>query len=159
MGMSENIDLDANTFRMVCAQHGIAVTHQRQVLYEVMLGMAGHPSPEEIFAEVRQRIPAVSLATVYKNIHIFVENGILREMSLHHGSQRLEINERAHHHLVCSRCKAITDIAAEDIDLIPQHRDLGVGFKVERYSVDVIGLCADCQQSGPSAIPSGLSAK
>ncbi len=148
MSMSQHMDLDASTFRAVCAQHGIAVTHQRQVLYEVMQGMAGHPSPEEIFAEVRKRVPAVSLATVYNNIHIFVENGILREVSLHHGSQRLEMNEREHHHLVCSRCKAITDIAAEGIELIPQHRDLGVGFHVERYSVDVIGLCAACQQTG-----------
>ena len=145
MTMSENTGLEGDSFRSVCAQHGIAVTHQRQVLYEVMQGMSGHPSPEEIFAEVRQRIPAVSLATVYKNIHVFVENGILREVSLHHGSQRLEMNERQHHHLVCSRCKAITDIAAEGIDLIPQHSDLGVGFQVERYSVDVIGVCAECQ--------------
>ena len=152
------MDVDAGTFRNVCAQHGIAMTHQRQVLYEVMQGMAGHPSPEEIFAEVRQRIPAVSLATVYKNIHIFVENGILREVSLHHGSQRLEMNERQHHHLVCSRCKTITDIDAEGIALIPQHRDLGVGFQVERYAVDVIGLCARCQQSDNGA-SLALSAK
>ena len=123
-----------------------------------MQGMAGHPSPEEIFAEVRRRIPAVSLATVYKNIHIFVENGILREVSLHHGSQRLEMNEREHHHLVCSRCKAITDIAAEGIDLIPRHRDLGVGFHVERYSVDVIGLCAECQRSSNEVVPELLTA-
>ena len=152
MSISQNIDLDAGTFRTVCAQHGIAVTHQRQVLYEVMQGMAGHPSPEEIFAEVRKRIPAVSLATVYKNIHIFVENGILREVSLHHGSQRLELHQREHHHLVCTRCKAITDIAAEGIALLPQHRDLGVGFRVERYSVDVIGLCAACQRAGKEVL-------
>ncbi len=152
MSISQNIDLDAGTFRTVCAEHGIAVTHQRQVLYEVMQAMAGHPSPEEIFAEVRKRIPAVSLATVYKNIHIFVENGILREVSLHHGSQRLELHQREHHHLVCTRCKAITDIAAEGISLLPQHRDLGVGFRVERYSVDVIGLCAECQRAGKEVL-------
>ena len=151
MDMSQKPSLDVSAFRAVCAQHGIGMTHQRHVLYEVMQGMTGHPSPEAIFAEVRQRIPAVSLATVYKNIHIFVEHGILREVSLHHGSQRLEMNERQHHHLVCSRCKTITDIGAEGIALTPQHTDLGVGFQVERYSVDVIGLCAQCQQSGAEA--------
>ncbi|WP_263381362.1 Fur family transcriptional regulator [Granulicella arctica] len=149
--MSQNLGHGGSTFRDVCAQHGIAMTHQRQVLYEVMQGMAGHPSPEEIFAEVRRRIPAISLATVYKNIHIFVENGILREVSLHHGSQRLEISDQDHYHLVCSRCKAITDITAEDIELIPKQKHLGVGFLVERYSVDVIGLCARCQHSAEEA--------
>ena len=47
--------------------------------------MDGHPSPEEVYAAVRERIPAISLATVYKNIHLFVESGVLREVSMHHG--------------------------------------------------------------------------
>ena len=138
----------STTFRDLCAEHGIAVTHQRQVLYEVMQGMTGHPSPEEIYAEVKEKIPAISLATVYKNIHLFVESGVLREVSLHHGSQRVEMNETDHHHMVCSRCKAISDIAADELGLPPEHQVLRGGFLVERYSVDVIGLCVSCQQAG-----------
>ena len=124
------------------------MTHQRQVLYEVMQGMEGHPSPEEIYAEVKEKIPAISLATVYKNIHLFVESGVLREVSLHHGSQRVEMNERDHHHMVCSRCKAITDIDAEELGLADERKTLPGGFLVERYSVDVIGVCAECQEEG-----------
>jgi len=135
------------TFRDVCETHGIAVTHQRQVLYEVMQGMDGHPSPEEIYAQVREKIPSISLATVYKNIHLFVESGVLREVSLHHGSQRVEMNEREHHHLVCSKCKGITDIDAEELganDLLAG-KQLPGGFMAQRYAVDVIGICANCQ--------------
>jgi Fur family peroxide stress response transcriptional regulator len=139
------------SFRELCAEHGIAVTHQRQVLWEVMRGMDGHPSPEEVFARVKQQIPAISLATVYKNIHLFVESGVLREVSLHHGSQRVEMNEHEHHHMVCSRCKAITDIAAEALDLPPQPKVLPGGFQVERYSVDVIGICSKCQSEAQPA--------
>ncbi len=139
---------DGTTFRALCSEHGIAVTHQRQVLYEVMQGMDGHPSPEEIFAKVKREIPAISLATVYKNIHLFVESGVLREVSLHHGSRRVEMNEREHHHLVCSRCKAITDIDAEKLSMdLSRAKKLAGGFLVERYSVDVIGVCAGCQQA------------
>lgn len=117
------------------------------MLYEVMRTMEGHPSPEEIYAEVRRRIPAISLATIYKNIHLFVESGVLREVSLHHGSQRVEMNEVEHHHLVCSRCKAIADIAPEELELPACRRELPGGFLVERYSVDVIGICSKCQGS------------
>ena len=133
------------TFRELCTEHGIAVTHQRQVLYEVMQGMDGHPSPEEVYAEVKQKIPAISLATVYKNIHLFVESGVLREVSLHHGSQRVEMNERDHHHMVCSKCKTIMDIDASELGISPERKVLPGGFLVERYSVDVIGVCAACQ--------------
>lgn len=134
-------------FRQLCAEHGIAMTHQRQVLYEVMQGMEGHPSPEEVYARVKKKVPAISLATVYKNIHLFVESGIFRKMSLHHGSVRVEMNDEDHHHMVCSKCKAIADIGDKELGLMPTRRRLADGFLVERYSVDVIGLCAKCQQT------------
>jgi Fur family peroxide stress response transcriptional regulator len=142
---------ETRPFRELCIEHGIAVTHQRQVLYEVMQGMHGHPSPEEVYTRVKQEIPAISLATVYKNIHLFVESGVLREVSLHHGSQRVEMNREDHHHLVCSRCKAIADIDERELGLSTKQKRLAEGFLVERYSVDVIGLCVKCQQAGPAA--------
>ena len=134
-------------FRELCADHGLAATHQRQVLYEVMQRMPGHPSPEEVYARVKKRIPAISLATVYKNIHLFVERGVLKELSMHHGSVRVELNGHHHHHMVCSHCKAIADIEEKDLGVVPAVRELPGGFQVERYSIDVIGICAACQKA------------
>jgi Fur family peroxide stress response transcriptional regulator len=135
-------------FRALCAEHGITMTHQRQVLYEVMRGMHGHPSPEEAYARVKKRIPAISLATVYKNIHLFVESGIFREVSVHHGSLRVEMNSTPHHHLVCSECRTIADIDEEHLGLTPHRGKLPGGFLVQRFSVDVVGLCPACQAKG-----------
>jgi Fur family peroxide stress response transcriptional regulator len=135
------------TFRELCADHGLAATHQRQVLYEVMQTMPGHPSPEEVYARVKKRVPAISLATVYKNIHLFVERGVLKELSMHHGSIRVELNGHHHHHLVCSHCKAITDIEEKDLGVLPVLQEWPGGFQVERYSIDVIGVCAACQKA------------
>ena len=134
-------------FRALCEAHGLEATHQRQVLYEVMQTMPGHPSPEEVYARVKKRIPAISLATVYKNIHLFVERGVLKEVSLHHGSLRVELNSHLHHHMVCSRCKAITDIEEKDLGVLPTPQRLPGGFQVERYAIDVIGICAACQKA------------
>ena len=136
---------ESRSFREICQENGIAVTHQRQVLYEVMKSMHGHPSPEEVYAKVKKKIPAISLATVYKNIHLFVENGVFREVSMHHGSVRVEMNGEEHHHMVCSKCKAITDIGEDELGLVAKRNKLPGGFLVERYAVDVIGVCAKCQ--------------
>ncbi|HMH13117.1 MAG TPA: transcriptional repressor [Edaphobacter sp.] len=136
---------ESKSFREICQENGIAVTHQRQVLYEVMKSMHGHPSPEEVYAKVRKKVPAISLATVYKNIHLFVENGVFREVSMHHGSVRVEMNGEEHHHMVCSKCKAITDIGEDELGLVAKRNKLPGGFLVERYAVDVIGVCAKCQ--------------
>jgi Fur family peroxide stress response transcriptional regulator len=138
---------ETRSFRELCQENGIAVTHQRQVLYEVMKTMQGHPSSEEVYARVKKKVPAISLATVYKNIHLFVESGVFREVSMHHGSLRLEMNDEAHHHMVCSKCKAITDIGEKDLGLVSKPSKLPGGFLVERYAVDVIGICAKCQQT------------
>ena len=137
---------ESRPFRELCREHGIAVTHQRQVLYETMKTMHGHPSPEEVYARVKRKVPAISLATVYKNIHLFVESGVFRKMSLHHGSVRVEMNDDAHHHMVCSKCREITDIGEEELGLNGRRRRLPGGFRVERYAVDVIGVCARCQK-------------
>jgi Fur family transcriptional regulator, peroxide stress response regulator len=136
---------ESRTFREICQENGIAVTHQRQVLFEVMKSMHGHPSPEEVYAKVKKKVPAISLATVYKNIHLFVESGVFREVSMHHGSLRVEMNGEAHHHMVCSKCKAITDVGEDELGLVAKRNRLPGGFLVERYAVDVIGVCAKCQ--------------
>jgi Fur family transcriptional regulator, peroxide stress response regulator len=133
------------SFRDLCAAHGIAVTHQRQVLFEVMQSIPGHPSPEEVYARVQARIPSISLATVYKNIHLFIASGLFREVSLHHGSLRVEMNDRPHHHMVCTRCKAIFDLDEEQLGAIAPPQNLPGGFVAERYSVDVLGHCAACK--------------
>lgn len=134
------------TFRELCAAHGITVTHQRQVLFEVMQSIPGHPSPEEVYERVQTRVPSISLATVYKNIHLFIDSGLFREVSLHHGSLRVEMNDRPHHHMVCTRCKGIFDVAEEELGLDGHWQPrLPNGFQADRFSVDVLGCCAACQ--------------
>lgn len=135
------------SFRELCVAHGITVTHQRQVLFEVMQSIPGHPSPEEVYERVQERIPSISLATVYKNIHLFIASGLFREVSLHHGSLRVEMNDRPHHHMVCTRCKAIFDLDEEQLGDLAKPQLLPDGFIAERYSVDVLGRCASCQSA------------
>jgi Fur family transcriptional regulator, peroxide stress response regulator len=133
-------------FRLLCSERGLAVTHQRQVLYEVMQTMQGHPSPEEIYAQVRLRIPSISLATLYNNIRLFLDHGILQELSWHHGSLRVEMKNQPHHHLVCTKCRTIADVDDIELGLLPPgKKKLAGGFLVDRYAIDVLGLCAKCQ--------------
>jgi len=108
-------DNSATSFRDICKRHGLAVTHQRQVIFETLTDMHGHPSPEAVYELVKAHIPSISLATVYKNLKTFEERGLIREVSPHHRSARFETNSTPHHHLVCLRCKAIMDVPAADV--------------------------------------------
>jgi Fur family transcriptional regulator, peroxide stress response regulator len=137
--------ISTSDFRALCRHHSLAATHQRRVIYETVMSLEGHPSPELIYDAVRKKIPSISLATVYKNVRTFLESGMLREVSMHHGSLRVEPNESEHYHLVCLRCRQISDLDAESVEVRPlAKRRSFKGFQVTRISVDVLGVCAAC---------------
>jgi Fur family peroxide stress response transcriptional regulator len=136
--------LDA--FRRRCKEQGLAFTFQRQVIYEAVVDSHGHPTPELIYEQVRQRIPSISLGTVYKNLKTFLDSGVFKEVTLHHGSLRLESNMTPHHHLVCSSCKAIFDIEESAVERVqlPKSR-LPAGFSIKECRVEFVGVCKSCQ--------------
>jgi Fur family transcriptional regulator, peroxide stress response regulator len=133
------------SFTELSRRAGLPLTHQRQVIYDALIAMPGHPSPEEVYEKVRKRIPSISLATVYKNLNRFLQAGLVQQMSVHHGSMRVEVNDHPHHHLVCASCKKIADIDSDQIGPLHVRGRLPKGFAVQRFSVDVIGLCARCR--------------
>lgn len=131
-------------FRTLCHRHGLASTHQRQVIYETVMSIPGHPSPEDIYARARKTIPSISLATVYQNIRTFLDSGLLREVSLHYGTLRVEPNHEPHHHLVCVSCKTIMDFDQDRLAPLRFRQGLPHGFQVKRIAVDILGVCAAC---------------
>lgn len=131
-------------FEARCRSLGLAVTHQRTVIYEELLATKDHPTPEAVYERVKTRIPAISLGTVYKNIKTFLDAGLLKEVSLHHGTQRLDPNTAEHHHLICIYCRRIVDLPDEDIGPLQWNNEGTAGFRVERVSVELLGACPDC---------------
>ncbi len=132
-------------FRELAAEHGLAVTHQRQVVYEAVIAAHGHYSPEDIYATVRRRIPSISLATIYNNLRLFIECGMLREVTPHSTTLRVDGNLKPHHHLVCFRCKAVQDIEGDFIDFKRLSRQLPDGFDLTQPLIEVFGLCRRCR--------------
>lgn len=133
-------------FRRLCREHDLAATHQRQKIYEALVSRPGHYSPEEIYDQVKQDLPSISLATVYKNLKTFVQAGMLHEVSPHHG-WRIDANPDPHHHLVCTRCRSITDLNIERLDVPKLRGRLPAGFRVEKFSVEIRGICKACAEA------------
>src|SRR5437667_12233746 len=126
-------------FVALCRSHGLAATHQRRVIYATVASLHGHPSPELIYEKVKKKIPSISLATVYNNVRTFLASGMLREVSMHHGSLRVEPNNHEHHHLVCVGCRSITNLHATNLGLLRLKIQPG-GFWVTRIAVDGLAI-------------------
>ena len=131
-------------FRELAWKCSLAATHQRQVIYEAVVAAPGHYSPEQVYAEVRRRTPSISLATVYKNLRLFVEHGLLREVSPHASTLLVEGNLEPHHHLVCTRCKTVQDIEGDFVDFKRLARQAPGGFDLSQPLVEVFGICRRC---------------
>ncbi len=142
--MTASIEDRSAEFRRQCRAAGLALTHQRETIFRAVLELGGHPSPEKIYARVKRQIPAISLATVYKNIHTFLDAGLLREVALHHGPLLLESNLEDHHHLVCVGCKSILDLEQEAVEPVSLRRRPPAGYRILRHQVVILGLCPGC---------------
>src|SRR3974390_413863 len=133
-----------NEFRHLCREHNLAATHQRQKIYEALASKPGHYSPEEIYARVKRDLPSISLATVYKNLKTFVQAGMLRDVSPHHGTWRIDANHAPHHHLVCTRCHSIVDLDADFLAPARLRGKLPPGFQFEKFNIELLGVCRSC---------------
>jgi Fur family peroxide stress response transcriptional regulator len=140
-----------NNFQQLCREKQLAVTHQRLVIYRELMQMVDHPNPEKVFERVRLELPSISLATVYKTLRTFVDSGIVREVSPHHGSLRIEPNLELHHHFICLQCHTITDLDHTEIDEAPLKSSVPEGFYVEQISMELRGLCRRCLESKDSS--------
>ncbi len=126
-----------------CRARGMNVTPQRMAIYRALLEAEDHPSPETLYRRVRPDMPSMSLATIYKALDALVGLGLAQEVSATGDVKRYDANMARHHHLVCTRCRAIRDFDDDVLDRVAPPRRLG-GFVAHTVSVQISGLCSTC---------------
>lgn len=143
--LHQDVRARMSDFTRRCKDAGLTATHQRTVIYRVLVESDDHPSPELVYERVSREIPEISRATVYKNIHTFIDAGLLREVSELHQTNRLDANLERHHHLICTRCQRVVDFHDDQLDGIQASTPEPDGFEVTEYRVEARGLCPACR--------------
>jgi Fur family transcriptional regulator, stress-responsive regulator len=124
---------------------GYRVTAQRLVVAEALSGAGRHLSAEEVMNAAGERLPNVSLPTVYSALETLEDAGLVRRVAAGRGPALYDAGPASHHHIVCRRCGAVADLEA-DVGLEPAlHGAEAAGFAPEGAEVVVRGLCASCQ--------------
>jgi len=126
-------------------ERGQRVTPQRLAIARVVAELDRHVTAEHVFSEVSSRLPGVSLPTVYATLELLEQLGLVRKLSVA-GSAVYDGRIEEHHHLVCRRCGAITDIEApvDRAGLLATAQ--ANGFAPDYSEVVVRGLCAGCSE-------------
>jgi Fe2+ or Zn2+ uptake regulation protein len=131
-------------FDQVLEQAGYRSTRQRRAVYEHLEAMHGHPTAEDVFHAVREELPRISLATVYKALESLVESGVAQKMTVGDGTAHFESRVDEHFHARCRACNRIVDVEAmpEFHHCVEKVRTQG--FAIERARVELTGLCEAC---------------
>jgi len=125
---------------------GRRITPQRKLVFNIIQEHGGHLSADEIYSLAKQKMPRISLSTVYRTLEVLREIGLISELHLD-GENRYEIQRgEEHQHLICLGCGRViefkcTHCARMHQDLAAQH-----GFKITGSRVELLGYCAECQQ-------------
>lgn len=132
-------------FEAMCRQHGLPVTVQRRTIYEFLSGRADHPTADQVYEGVKDRIPGVSRMTVYRVLDALARIGAIKRVCSPGASSRFDANIQRHHHLVCMHCDKLTDYANESLDRLPLPDVRSAGFDIDDYSIQYRGICSDCR--------------
>ncbi len=124
---------------------GYRATSQRIIVYEALWKAGSHPNVSDIHKYASKTDPTISLATVYKNLQLFSEIGLVREMGVHDGSARYDPDIGFHINLFCVKCGKIEDYDCVSFEEIAPNLNQKMGFKVFSHNFEVRGLCSDCQ--------------
>jgi Fur family peroxide stress response transcriptional regulator len=131
--------------REACALRGLRLTPQRDVLLRVLSEAMGHPTADDLVHAVRESLPTVSHATVYRNVQELVRAGLVGTLERAGGAVQFEVNPDDHHHFICRKCDQVWDVYLDDFDVRVRRGSPLKGFKVDRREVQLHGLCARCR--------------
>ena len=123
-------------------------SRQRFALLDLLKSTKSHPTAAWLYDQLKARFPNLSHGTVYRNLGILSDMGLLRV--LHSGStfDRFDADTSVHYHVVCEKCGKI-----EDIPIAPERdgekkAEQMSGYKISSHRLDFLGICPDCQKSG-----------
>ena len=128
-------------------ENELKATFQRINILDV-IGKNGHMSVEDIYEEIIKVHPSISLATIYKNIILMMEKGVLVEVPIAGKKPKYELSKTDHIHLVCTECGEVEDKPCiEATDKVFNDLSSQEHFKLNRRQVNLYGVCASCQEA------------
>ncbi|SEB16825.1 Fur family transcriptional regulator, peroxide stress response regulator [Thalassobacillus cyri] len=124
---------------------GVRITPQRHAVLEFLLNSMTHPTADEIYKALEGKFPNMSVATVYNNLRVFKDIGLVRELTYGDASSRFDCNTTEHYHVICESCGKIVDFHYPSLDEVESLAEQVTGFDVSNHRMEVYGICSDCQ--------------
>lgn len=134
-------------FPQLLHQAGLRVTPQRVAICQLLANTETHPTANDIFLELKDKYPYLSLATIYNTLDVLVGMGAVNALgSIGDDKVHFDGNTSPHINLACIKCHKIVDLHTKEINQLNTEINQRSGFKVLGSRVLYYGICPDCQK-------------
>ena len=121
-------------------------SHQRDMIYNYMLETKEHPSAEMIYEDLKKIEPNLSLGTVYRNLKLLEELGMVRKVTNVNNVERYDAMTCDHIHFVCDECGSVFDLPNFDNEVIKEKFSNEVGGEINWVNIILGGKCKHCRE-------------
>lgn len=122
------------------------LTPQRQIILEELSKVKTHPTANEVYDMVRKRLPRIGLGTVYRNLDLMAENGLILKLEVGGTQKRFDATTDLHYHIRCTKCGRVDDV---DMDVLPQIDQAAVNatdYQILGHHIEFTGICESCSK-------------
>ncbi len=121
------------------------LTTQRQIILEELGKVTSHPTANEVYDMVRKRLPRIGLGTVYRNLELMADTGVILKLEVGGTQKRFDATTEPHYHIRCSSCGKVDDVHIEVQQHINQLAKNVSDYEILGHHIEFTGICQDCQ--------------
>lgn len=125
--------------------HVFRMTKQRQNILKELCKLKCHPTADEMYQILRKKMPRISLGTVYRNLDILSDCGMIQKIDVGGSQKRFDGNADIHYHIRCVKCNKVDDIDITPDRDIDAQAGLMTEYQILRHHTEFMGICPNCQ--------------
>ena len=125
-------------------EKGVRITETRKAGIDFIIQSHDHPSADMIYQALLPAFPNMSLATVYNNLKVLIDEGFVSELKVRNDTTTYyDFMGHQHLNVICEKCGRIADM---DLDLpdVQQEAADQTGYQITKSQMVVYGICPDC---------------
>ena len=126
---------------------GVRITPQRRAVLKFMIDADNHPTADDVYQALAPDHPSMSVATIYNNLKLFKETGLIKELTYGDASSRFDFNSDKHYHIICSNCGKITDFHISGLEEVERMAANSTNYSVSHHRLELYGTCDKCKQA------------
>lgn len=120
------------------------LTTQRQIILEELAKVTSHPTANEVYDMVRRRLPHIGLGTVYRNLELMADSGVILKLEVGGTQKRFDATVAPHYHVRCSGCGRVDDIEMPVQHHITEAARQASDYEILSHHIEFSGLCREC---------------